>query len=248
MVERLFEGHDGQGVLIDVCGKCGGLWFDSHESLRLSALGTLRLFRAVHGARETPHPRRGVRACGRCEQPLRTTHDLAQGNRFQYWRCAEQHGHFISFFQFLREKGLVRALTPEELTELRKHVDTVLCSDCHEPIRLEDMSACGRCQAPLCLLDPQCVRTTVRDAQAALGSRRDVAPHVAARLLMTQLGQKSFRAAKGPTPTNAAVAAVPLVLAEPTPAASSSGWECLDVVEFGLEVVCEVLGGLGDLF
>jgi hypothetical protein len=248
MAELPFEGHSGQRVLIDVCSKCGGLWFDSRESLQLSATGTLRLFRAVHGARETPHPRRGVRSCVRCDQPLRTTYDLAHGNRFHSWRCPREHGHFISFFQFLREKGLVRALTPRELTELRKHVDTLLCSDCHEPIRLANMSACGRCQAPVCLLDPECMRTTVQDAQAAAGSRQDVAPHVAAQLLMTNLGMKSFRPTRSPAPTTAALSAAPLVLSDTSTDSSSSSWG-FDLVEFGVDVVVDVVVDfISDLF
>src|SRR6218665_351137 len=165
MAERSFGAKSGGRVQLDVCQGCGGLWFDTNESLQLSAGGTLLLFRAVYGEREAYHPRRdGPMSCPRCDEKLVLVHDLAHSNRFQSWRCGQGHGHFITFFQFLREKGLVRALHPKELTELRKHVDTLLCSDCGEPIRLANRSSCARCHAPLSLMDPECVETTIRDA------------------------------------------------------------------------------------
>jgi len=237
MAERSFGAKSGGRVQLDVCQGCGGLWFDTNESLQLSAGGTLLLFRAVYGEREAYHPRRdGPMSCPRCDEKLVLVHDLAHSNRFQSWRCGQGHGHFITFFQFLREKGLVRALHPKELTELRKHVDTLLCSDCGEPIRLANRSSCARCHAPLSLMDPECVETTIRDAQEAAGSRRDVAPHVAAQLVMTNLGMKYFR------PTGAIAAPVGILPAE---ASSSEGRDLVSTG--GWDIVTGVIDLLGDI-
>lgn len=193
MAEQSFEGRTGSPVDVDVCHGCRGLWFDTNESRQLSAAGTLELFREVHAQRHArrPQDKRGM-SCPRCDAKLELAHDLARNNRFQYSRCPKEHGHFITFFHFLREKGIARSLTPRELTELRKLVDTLLCSDCGEPVRLANLTACVRCEAPLSLLDPDCVSTTVSDAQRAAGSRRDVAPEVAARLLMDNLKTSGF--------------------------------------------------------
>jgi hypothetical protein len=159
------------------------------------------------------------------------TQDLARSNRFQYFRCPSEHGHFITFFQFLREKGLARELTAKEQLELRKHVDTLLCSDCGEPVRLANMSACARCQAPLSLLDPDCVATTIREAQTPGDSRQNVAPEVAARLLLANQGTKQFRASALPR------SSAPLVtLAAEGASTSSKG---IDLVEAGGEIVVE---------
>jgi hypothetical protein len=237
MAERPFPGHYGKTLAIDVCPRCGGLWFDTRESLQLSPAGTLRLFRAVHGARRSRFPRDdGPHSCPRCDQKLVPTRDMAHGNPFHYQRCAQGHGHFITFFQFLREKGLVRALKPRELGELRKHVDSILCSDCGSPLRLANMSVCERCRAPLSILDPQCVRTTLEDAQRAAGSRQEVAPHVAAQLLMSNLGLKHFQSTGKPTATKSAPEA-PLAL---TGNDSSPHWSG-DLVELGLDLVGDVL-------
>ncbi len=193
MVEQSFEGLSGKRVVLDVCQGCHGLWFDKNESRRLSSLGTLQLFRKLHGRRNEYRQRPSrSRRCPRCDSPLALTHDMAHNNSFQYARCPENHGHFITFFQFLREKGIVRSLNRKELTELRKHVDTLQCSDCAAPIELATQSDCARCHAPVSILDPHCVEETVRDAEQATGSRHDVAPEVAARLLMDNLRMEGF--------------------------------------------------------
>jgi hypothetical protein len=245
MGEHTLGTRTGGTLQLDVCQACGGLWFDTHESLKLSAGGTLRLFRVVYGERRARPPKHtGPLSCPRCDAKLVLSHDLAHGNRYQYWRCtAGDHGHFITFFQFLREKGLVRALHAQELVALRKHVDTLLCSDCGEPIRLANMSACARCQAPVCLMDPECVESTIRDAEQAVGSRRDVAPHVAAHLVMKHLGMKDFHARRAAAA--AALAATPIALSKDAKG-STEAVDLVDVDSWG--VGFELVELLGDIF
>ncbi|WP_395856982.1 zf-TFIIB domain-containing protein [Cystobacter fuscus] len=243
MLERAFEGRNGTRVTIDVCQECGGLWFDTHESLRLSPTGTLQLFRAVYGQRGSYHPRRsGTLSCPRGDEKLALVHDMAHGHRFQYSRCPQQHGHFITFFQFLREKGLARELNPKEQAELRKHVDTLLCSDCGEPVRLANMTTCARCRAPLSLLDPACVETTIRGAQQPGDSRRDVAPEVAARLLMANQGTKQFR----PNASAHAQATAPVIILPSEQVSTKS--ETLDLIATGGELLVHALELLNLIF
>jgi Zn-finger nucleic acid-binding protein len=212
MVEQSFQGLGGKRVVLDVCHDCHGLWFDANESRQLSSVGTLQLFRKLHG-RRGEHRRNQVRSCRcpRCASPLALAHDMAHNSRFQYARCPQKHGHFITFFQFLREKGIVRGLNLKELTELRKHVDTLQCSDCAAPIALATQSGCSRCQAPVSILDPRCVEETVRDAEQTMGSRHDVAPEVAAQLLMKNLRMQGFHR-RPDVRTAATAAAVPALL------------------------------------
>ena len=193
MTEQSFQGRRGEKVMLDVCHGCRGLWFDGHESLQLSAQGTLRLFSEMHShrAERRPHPQRAL-PCPRCDGKLRPAQHLANEQRFRSSRCPQGHGHFITFIQFLREKGIVRDLSPREHRALRKHVDTLLCSDCGEPVSLEAHTACLRCHSPLSLMDPSCVENTVREAQLATDSRQDVAPEVAAQLLLAQSKLKPF--------------------------------------------------------
>ncbi|WNG42691.1 hypothetical protein F0U60_00225 [Archangium minus] len=239
MAEKSFEGLQGGDVTLDVCHGCRGMWFDRNESILLSPSGTLRLFQEMHGHRNERRRQFGghrVVSCPRCDSKLELTHDLAHNNRFQYWRCAKGHGHFITFFHFLREKGIARGLNPQELTELRKHVDTLLCSDCGEPVRLASLTACARCQAPVSILDPECVQSTVREAQRVAGSRRDVAPEVAAQLLMIHLGTEAFRRKLKPAETRSN-AIPPVELPPPESEEQRSTTSTLDLIGEGIQIV-----------
>lgn len=257
MVEQSFQGLGGQPLLLDICPGCHGLWFDTQESRQLSPGGTLRLFRELHGRRDA-HRNRVADAlrCVRCPSPLARTHDLAHNQRFQYSRCPQGHGHFITFFQFLREKGIVRGLNARELTELRKHVDTLLCSDCGTPIEVATQSACAHCHAPLSILDPHCVEDTVLKAQQAVGSRHEVAPEMAARLLMNNLRMDGFH--RRPTPRAQPASNVVLPIAAASGVQEREHHSMMDKAEFaadsvdlldlGVDLVVGGLESLGDLF
>jgi hypothetical protein len=268
MAEQSFEGRGGKRVVLDVCYGCHGLWFDANESRQLTSLGTLHLFRELHG-RRGEHRNRVARVCHcpRCDTQLALAHDMAHNCRFQYSRCPQKHGHFISFFQFLREKGIVRSLNLKELTELRKHVDTLQCSDCGSPIDLAKHSGCASCNAPISILDPRCVEETVKDAQQETGSRHNVAPEVAARLLMNNLRMEGFHR-KPDVRVAAAVAAVGAIPLVTQQQSHGSGGETaadvvevavdvvelavdvveLDLIDVGIGIVSSALESLGDLF
>jgi hypothetical protein len=251
MSEQSFEGRGGKQVVLDVCHGCHGLWFDADESRRLSSMGTLHLFRDLHGHRgEHRNQVARVCKCPRCHVTLALAHDMAHNNRFQYSRCPQKHGHFISFFQFLREKGIVRGLNLKELTELRKHVDTLQCSNCGAPIELAKQSGCTRCQAPVSILDPHCMEETVRDAEQVTGSRDNVAPEVAARLLMNNLRMTGFHRGRGALAGTAAAAVMlPLVSeVQEHQRTAESGQRTAEVVEAAVdvaEVTVDVAEGVG---
>lgn len=170
-VEKSFEGVSGAPIPLDVCHACHGLWFDKTESLRLSPRGVLRLFRELH----TPepgerHPFAGSMKCPRCHAALARTYDMVRNNRFHSYRCPQGHGHFIPFFQFLREKGIVRTLTPRERNALKQRMPTVQCSHCAAPVELGTQAECAHCQTPVSVLDASGVEALLQKQPEA--SRR----------------------------------------------------------------------------
>jgi Zn-finger nucleic acid-binding protein len=259
-VEQGFEASRGGRVLLDVCPACHGLWFDTHESIQLSSNGVLRLFRQMHGRKEGHHRLREPLPCPRCRAALARANDLARGNRFQYFHCPEGHGHFITFFQFLREKGIVRSLTPKALTELKKHVQLLQCSDCGGAIALERESACPSCRAPVCILDPKALGSAIEDlSPAAAAAGAVVAPAVAAQLLRDRMGMDSFyREVEARAQAASTIGPAPLAIPNSelnNQSAVAKGLEVADAVEVGVDLLelgvdffLDVASGIGDLF
>ena len=141
MTRLTLGGHQGASVDIDLCGSCRAIWFDRHESLQLSAASVLKLFSmlADHG---TASPPRGALSCPRCRSPLLLTHDRQHNTAFQYWRCDSEHGRFITYIDFLREKDFIKPLSPQQLAALQQHVGTINCGNCGGPIDLARGSIC----------------------------------------------------------------------------------------------------------
>jgi Zn-finger nucleic acid-binding protein len=252
--EQAFDKRLGGQVLLDVCHACHGVWFDAQESPQLSAAGVLQLFREMHGKRSARTQLLHAMKCPRCQEVLARTHDMARDNRFQYFRCPSEHGRFITFFQFLREKGIVRSLSPRELKELKKHAQHLQCSDCGGSISLAQDTACPACHAPLCILDPKAVGMTLEDAKkAAAVAGAVLAPAVAAQLLMDTLQMDGVFRALDAQAQQASRVANP-----PPPAAPSEGSPGMDIVEtvsdgvdlidVGMDAFFSVVGGIGDLF
>lgn len=257
-VEQGFEGGTpGAQVLLDVCTTCHGLWFDARESLLLSSKGVLRLFRQLHGRKDAHYQLKEPLACPRCHETLERAYDISRGNRFHFFRCPNEHGHFVTFFQFLREKGIVRGLNPRELAELKKHIHHIQCSDCGEAIALGRESACPRCQAPVCILDPKALGSTIEGLKpAALAAGAIVAPAVAAQLLMERMKMDGFyrkidaqvqaaasSAGTTPLPHSNDPSAVEKVV--DVADAATTG---VDLIDVGIEFFFDIAGSIGDLF
>ena len=146
-------GRLGINVDVDGCTICHALWFDEFESLQLAPASILKLFHLIAEHDDGAEwPARSL-ACPRCLSPLSITHDRQGTTKFEYWRCEKEHGRFITFLNFLREKDFVRPPSPRQLAELRASAQTVNCSNCGGPIDLVSDSACRHCGSPVTVLD-----------------------------------------------------------------------------------------------
>jgi hypothetical protein len=152
----VLDGHLGRETAIDLCQPCQSVWFDARENLQLTPGATLTMFRVIgeHVARPAPQDR-DITKCPRCNARLRRTQDMQRSTRFEYFRCPNNHGRLTTFFDFLKEKDFVRPLTPQQIAELRRNVQTINCSNCAAPIDLAKRSDCGHCGSALSMLDTQ---------------------------------------------------------------------------------------------
>lgn len=214
----------GRTVTIDVCHACTGIWFDTLESLRLTPGAVLRLFKLMNDRRGEGRPATEGTRCPRCKAPLAETTDRQGGTRFHYLRCPTEHGRFITFFQFLREKSFVRPLSAPEIAQLRKSIRVVHCSGCGAPVDLERSATCGYCRAPLSMLDPDQLQRAVRTLQEAETRRTTIDPQWPARFLIDRLVTER-------------------AVSEPH---STGGSLRLGLLDAGLDVVTDALGDLAD--
>jgi endogenous inhibitor of DNA gyrase (YacG/DUF329 family) len=184
MDEQSVDGHLDRAIAVDVCPRCQAFWFDAHESLGLTPGATLGLFRLIgeHSATRADLAHADVMKCPRCGAGLHLTHDLQRATRFEYWRCANGHGRFTTFFDFLREKDFVRPLTPRQIAELRRAVQTVNCANCGAPVDLGKGGPCPHCGTPLSMLDMQQAESLVRQLREAARPDKPVDPTLPMRL------------------------------------------------------------------
>lgn len=187
MTQLSVDGHYGRTVALDLCHACGAFWFDVDESLALTPGATLRLFVVIGEGQGNRRPPVGVPTCPRCRRALAVTSDMQRNVRFSYWRCRADHGRFVTFAEFLREKNFVRPLSAPELAQLRANVKMIHCSSCGAPIDLARTSTCGYCRAPLSMLDGAQVDRVVAQLKQADTERRTVDPALPMRLMADRL-------------------------------------------------------------
>jgi len=181
MESRTFDKHLAGEVSVDLCFPCHLIWFDSAESLQLAPAGVLELFKLIHRREKRErHPLRDRFGCPRCGGGLRRTEDMSKGGRFRYFRCAVNHGRLTPFFEFLREKQFIRALSPGEIARVRAEIRQVQCSGCGAPIDLGRDTRCTHCTAPIAILDADAVEKAVRTWSTAAQSRAHPDPNAAA--------------------------------------------------------------------
>jgi len=154
MTGMTLDGRLGKQVTIDVCAGCQAFWFDHFDSLQLSPGSTLKLMKFIgeHTSAVKPSLPDTLR-CPRCATALHLAHNMQRNMPFTYWRCANEDGHFIGFFEFLKEKDFIHPLSPEQIKELRKNVQFVNCSHCGASINLQSNSVCPYCHSPISMLD-----------------------------------------------------------------------------------------------
>lgn len=154
MTDWALGGRLGTRLTIDVCAPCQAFWFDQHQDLQLSPGSTLELMKYIGEHSSSPKPALSqVLRCPRCGTALTLAHNMARNVRFIYWQCPNQHGHFIGFFEFLKEKNFIHPLSREEIRHLRESVQTVNCSNCGASIDLQTNSVCPYCHSPIAILD-----------------------------------------------------------------------------------------------
>lgn len=190
-MQRLpLDGLYGTRLAVDLCRLCQGFWFDTREDLQLAPAAILQLFEIIHDAKgpRTPLPAR--LPCPRCGLRLLLTDDRQRATRFRYWRCAREHGRYIAFVDFLREKDFVRELTPPQLAELRAQVRSVSCSSCGAPIDLARDTVCSHCHTPLAMLDLAQVGHVVDQLRQSAERAAHPDPSKVAALGMTLLRER----------------------------------------------------------
>lgn len=153
MQRQALDGHMGREVEIDLCVPCQSIWFDARENLQLTPGATLGIFRVIGERVSKPPQDRDMAKCPRCNAQLRRTQDMQRSTRFEYFRCPNEHGRLTTFFDFLKEKDFVKPLTPQQVAELRRNVQSINCSNCGAPVDLAKGQDCGHCGSPLSMLD-----------------------------------------------------------------------------------------------
>jgi hypothetical protein len=175
MTHLALDGRVATTVDIDFCSACRAMWFDRFEELHLTPGATLKVFEMI--SEPAGRPTAALPAalhCPRCNARLLLTHDMQGSTRFQYWRCDSGHGRLITFVDFLREKDFVRALTSQQLDELRQNIQTINCSNCGAAIDLVKDTVCAHCGSAISILNLQHLATTVGQLHAAASGGRAV--------------------------------------------------------------------------
>lgn len=201
--ERLQHGE----VVLDLCFSCQGIWFDDFESVQMTPGGIVELFKLLHGHRdEAAQPLRDPLHCPRCGDRLLHGLDVAKhGGRFNYHRCLQKHGRFITFAQFMIEKGFVRQLSGSEIEALSAKIGTIRCNGCGAPIDIRKEHACGHCRAPIAILDPDAVEQALARYQTAEIKRNTVDVEALGDAIVMREREKSRQARARATPDNAGI-------------------------------------------
>ena len=188
-LEKYYAG----AVIVDICHPCAAFWFDKIENLALTPGAVLRLFVIMNDNQPAQrNPLGNNLACPRCRARLLLTTDMQRATRFQYWRCPAEHGHFITFFEFLREKNFIRPLSAAEVGQLKQNVRTITCSSCGAPVDLNAGAVCAYCRAPLSMLDAKQVDTVVQALKREEAKRQEAERGVIDPALSTRLMQEKM--------------------------------------------------------
>ncbi|QJR15832.1 zf-TFIIB domain-containing protein [Usitatibacter palustris] len=167
MQSRALERHVGGLIELDLCFDCHAIWFDQYESGQLAPGAVIEIFRLIHENQDKPaRPLADRLNCLHCREKLVFTNDMQRSNKISYYRCAQGHGRFTTFVQFLREKNFVRTLSAPEIQELKATVKQVRCSSCGAAVDLSRDAACAHCRSPVAILDAEAVKRALADLDA----------------------------------------------------------------------------------
>ncbi len=140
-------GHYGTRVEIDLCRPCHLVWFDAIEAARLAGLGLLALIGEMAGAQTLAHqPLQPGPPCPRCQGPVRAVHNQTRWGKSQQLECAQRHGAYQSFAQFLAEKGLLRRMSPADRQRALQRGGAIHCVNCGGAVGAAD-ARCDWCES-----------------------------------------------------------------------------------------------------
>lgn len=188
MLNEQFEGNYGTQIELDICHTCNAIWFDKAERLRLTPGSVIKLFKSMHENQSAvTHPLKEHLSCPRCQRELKITYDIQRGTRFNYSSCPLGCGHFITFFQWLREKNMVRDLDTKQINTLRAHFKVIRCSNCGASVDIQRHMKCEYCHTAIASFDPSTIEQTLKQLQLAENKRTTVDPQAIAQLLNDRL-------------------------------------------------------------
>jgi Zn-finger nucleic acid-binding protein len=125
------SGHYGHPVEVDLCPGCHLVWFDAVESARLPGPALLELIGQMAAAQELAHqPMKHDLACPRCRGRVRTVHNQTRWGRSLQMECAQRHGAWQTFGQFLNEKGLLRPMSSADRSRALARDGALHCVNC----------------------------------------------------------------------------------------------------------------------
>jgi len=181
-------------IELDLCFACQGIWFDEYESLQLAPAGVIELFKLIHEHRDDQRlPLASPLHCPRCRARLIQSQDRVKSGLFNYLRCVQHHGRFITFAQFMIEKGFVRQVTGAELDQLKLRIGVVRCTGCGAPVDIRKDSACGHCRAPIAILDAKAVEAALAGYQQAAARQAPASPELLAEAILFSERERSQR-------------------------------------------------------
>ncbi len=171
------HGHYGRPITIDLCHGCNSVWFDEREDLSLAPGAVVQLFAAMGTAATAARAAVAARkVCPRCSTGLLRTRDRLRSTPFEYFRCTQGHGRFMSFGAFLRARHFVRDLTAAEVQTLSVDARVIKCVNCGANTDIREHSACSYCQAPIAVLDAAQLSKTLAELTAADATRAELDP------------------------------------------------------------------------
>lgn len=195
MSTHRFPRKTGGDVELDLCfpARASG---STNTKACSSPSGVIDLFKLIHEHRDDQRlPLAKPLRCPRCKERM-TTRRTASSGLFNYMRCG-QHGRFITFSQFMIEKGFVRQLNGAEINELKARIGTIRCNGCGAPVDIHQQSACGHCQAPIAILDPQAVEQALAGYhQAAVKQAAPADPAVLAETILFAERERNRQSAR----------------------------------------------------
>ena len=176
------EGHYGNTVHTDLCGRCRLVWLDQFEGVNLSGLGWIHLLRRLQTSQsEAAVPCAASHDCPRCGTALKPVHNLTTLGRFGESECPRCRGGLASFASLLARRGLVRAMTRRDLDALAKEQRHPACLNCGAALEreacarglLDSAAHCRYCASPLLVIDLPRFFTALlsRHAQAVAADR-----------------------------------------------------------------------------